>query len=577
MKNTKLFLIPIFLLIFATMSMAQLSGNDVSVSWGFDETLASFENATNTMVLENGGPTTFVNSLLDFSLILDEGNLDAYRSANLGLGEHQNFSLTVTFNTTQSQTTADYMVVIGGDGAENNDRLIIRYSDASNLNVIWFGGGICQLTFPATYSDGLSHELTIIINSTAPTNLKDVSVYYDGQFQGQILGCTSNNIGASNFIFLSQDGQGVQPSETTIERIIVFPRIITPAEVVETFNGSFATYTGSGVSVVSTSTEVLLNDSTSPIVLIEGETFTASFLEINGSATFTRNGSGISNNSVQDLTQGLYEFSAIITANMSVDGSSSTLTATVLDVTPPNMSIITTNDTTQSFVPIIINVSIQDNSPLTSIILDFNGTLLTGFTNNNSFFWSLEVIPGGQGVFNYFINATDSYGNTQTTETNTITLDSVVPMVTYNTPANDNSSLLNNSNAFDIIGTNLFLTVANLTVFDINNLTIFSDVNVGLMQPSFTFSNAVSTVMVNQTNGTYVTRVCFIDNANLETCEERSYLYSEPFAVDPGISEIDADVARINSFVSGALIVGIIIIILVSITTGIIISTRRKR
>lgn len=195
----------------------------------------------------------------------------------------------------------------------------------------------------------------------------------------------------------------------------------------------------------------------------------------------------------------------------------------VPDTTPPDVTIIAPSPENNSFSTSIIqvfNLSIIEPN-LDTITLNFNGTNETGFVNDFSTFFSLTKNTMAEGLFTYQIHVNDTSGNEFVSELLQFTVDNTSPTIIYTLPLPDNSTIITDlTGNVDILGFNINLDLANLTIFNLTNEIIFQNVTSSILTDSFTFVNSFSEIFTTQPDANYTFRTCFIDSVNIETCQE---------------------------------------------------------
>ncbi len=194
-----------------------------------------------------------------------------------------------------------------------------------------------------------------------------------------------------------------------------------------------------------------------------------------------------------------------------------------VDVTAPVVSLIAPTPDNNSFSTSIIqvfNLSVVESN-LDTITLNFNGTNETGFVNDFSNFFSLTRNTMAEGLFTYQIHVNDTSGNEFVSDLLQFTVDNTSPTIVYTVPTPDNLTVQTDlTGSIDILGFNINLDSANLTITNSTDVIIFQNITSAINSDSFTYSNSFSEIFTNQADGTYTFRTCFIDSVDVETCEE---------------------------------------------------------
>lgn len=186
---------------------------------------------------------------------------------------------------------------------------------------------------------------------------------------------------------------------------------------------------------------------------------------------------------------------------------------TFIDPTPANGTVI-------DFLPIIFNVSIVEDSSIDTIIFDFNGTNETNtFSNTHSTFWTLSKDPMATGTFTYNIWVNDTFGNSVQLTESTFDVDNVTPEVTFTYPSPLNTTVTDRVGNFNILGSNIHLVLANLTIYNSSNSIVYQNIST-FNASTFTFVDPMTNVFSGQPDGNYTVSGCFIDIVDLEACQE---------------------------------------------------------
>lgn len=200
---------------------------------------------------------------------------------------------------------------------------------------------------------------------------------------------------------------------------------------------------------------------------------------------------------------------------LNVSCSTTDMTAPVVVLiapTPENESISSDNLPT-------FNMSIVEPN-LDTITLNFNGTNQTGFVNELSNFWSLEVNTMAEGLFTYQIHVNDTLGNEFVSDELQFSVDNTTPQITFTFPSVLNNTISDINNNVDILGFNINLNISNLTVFNSSMVQVFQNVTTDIDSSTFSFVNSLAEIFATEPSDTYTFRACFIDSANIETCQE---------------------------------------------------------
>lgn len=207
------------------------------------------------------------------------------------------------------------------------------------------------------------------------------------------------------------------------------------------------------------------------------------------------------------------------------------LNISIEDITAPVVTIEAPTPVNNSFsttITQVFNLSIVEPN-LDTITLNFNGTNETGFVNDFGNFHSLTKNTMAEGLFTYIIHVNDLNGNEFTSGEFQFTVDNTTPQITYTIPNPDNSTVADLSTGdIDINGFNINLDIGNLSVFNITDEIIFSNVTTGISGSTFTFTNSFDEIFTNQPSADYRFRACFIDSVNIESCQDVNITLSLP-------------------------------------------------
>lgn len=254
----------------------------------------------------------------------------------------------------------------------------------------------------------------------------------------------------------------------------------------------------------------------------------------------------INNLNVSGLIDGIY----IWNVNCS-DTSGLTAFATAnftlkVDLTFPKVEFLSptpANNTAQSATSLIINISVNESNRDT-IILSFNGTNDTGaFTNDFSIYWS--TTEGSlDGTYDFYVFVNDTAGNSNTTETRRVTVDSLAPTIANETARPRGA---NNNTLFNI-------TAAITDNFNVNS-TIAEVEKPGSTKENLTMNRSsgdiYSATFNGTTNGTFSVLIYANDSVNNRRQSSRfnftvditqpvitniNYTPSKPELVDPNVS-----------------------------------------
>ncbi len=305
----------------------------------------------------------------------------------------------------------------------------------------------------------------------------------------------------------------------------------------------------------------------------DGDAITITYY-INGTVNATS-----SSNVTLDASSNVYQLNVDLN-----DGEASSGNASVvfeIDIDNPLVSLIVPTPVNNSFSTSIIqvfNLSITEQN-LDTITLNFNGTNETGFVNDFNNFFSLTKNTMAEGLFFYQIHVNDTVGNEFISDLLFFTVDNTSPTIIYTLPTDDNLTIRTDlTGNIDILGFNINLITANLTVFNLTDEIIFQDVNTGLSESTFTFTNTFSSIFTDQPNADYRFRSCFIDSVDIETCEdvemELNIVPAPPLITGFATTGTSGILVRAGTAaISGAVILSVIVLLVAPILKTI----RRKR
>jgi len=172
-------------------------------------------------------------------------------------------------------------------------------------------------------------------------------------------------------------------------------------------------------------------------------------------------------------------YNLTITTTNATGSFSSNISVTINDTTSPSsiqfVSPTESDNTNLSRLNIVVNVTATDNGVINTIIARLFNSTRNQINSSNSSTSPLFINFTGLSDGVYYFNATinDTYGNSNSTSTRTITLDTTSPVITLISPADSTSSTTSAYNfTFNVTDTN---TISNCSlIFDgsiINTLT----------------------------------------------------------------------------------------------------------
>ncbi len=166
------------------------------------------------------------------------------------------------------------------------------------------------------------------------------------------------------------------------------------------------------------------------------------------------------------LTEEIHTFTVIANDTLNNVNNTQSFTFTT-DQTAPTVSLLTSNNSNQTSFSVTFNVT--DNIFATlSCALYINGVSnTTNSSTLNATATSIAALSVTDGYYLYFVNCTDSSGNSAVSVTNNLTLDTTRPAVVVNAPANGTETrggLL----VFNVSVTDTLLTISTVT-FNVTN------------------------------------------------------------------------------------------------------------
>ena len=438
---------------------------------------------------------------------------------------------TLSFETPQSNFFISYWTIIetgaessglgtgGGAGSLSLDLGLITGSSTTNFSVRGAVVNVTNLTINNNQLTFVSWQFT-----TAPFHQKNVTIW-DGSIKplGNFQKTDSTEPTRGTFNIVETGSRGVKYG-----RLRGYPTDFTYNLSANTFPSSILNFSSEFDTIT-----VTWHDNNSNVNALVSVDNGSTFLNVLNN-TPTSVGATVSH---AVLFMNFTQAGSYIDKNVTIKGT------VVLDVTPPNVTLVAPTPVNNSFSISIIqvfNLSIIEIN-LDTITLNFNGTNETGFVNDFGNFHSLTRNTMAEGLFTYQIHVNDTSGNEFVSDEFQFTVDNTSPIITYTLPLPDNTTIRTDlTGNIDIEGLNINLDIANLTIFNQTNQQIFQNVTSGLTVSTFTFVNSFSEIFTNQPDDNYTFRSCFIDDANSESCQEVMMELST--AVAPPAPPITAEV-----------------------------------
>ncbi len=221
------------------------------------------------------------------------------------------------------------------------------------------------------------------------------------------------------------------------------------------------------ISQNSGACDVLFNE-TSPVTF--PEVFTV-FSNCNSAFVLTRNGTVISNNSVQALAVGAYNFSVqrTDTVNYSNIYDEEVFVVSGAETQAPNVTIFSPTNITFTTTTILFNVSAVDTAGISLCWYSLNGgTTNNTMSNPGGDFWNATNSSMDQGGHTSLFFCNDTLGNLNNTEQVTFTVDTIPP--TFDNLRNF-SHIVNTSFSESITATD---ATSSIDVFSLNDTSVFT-------------------------------------------------------------------------------------------------------
>ena len=222
------------------------------------------------------------------------------------------------------------------------------------------------------------------------------------------------------------------------------------------------------------------------VVTLTGQSYAGLVVSINeGGTSFgtvTADINGTWSKQVTMTTEGSHSFSASVT---DADGTGTDLITYIYDITPPNGSITTTGSLTR-----FTTQAISGTGEAGDIVRLYEGALQVGLGQvGANGIWTATVPLGPDGDHTFSATETDAAGNSTALGSLTYTLDTVVPVVTFNFTFVQNGTLTNQARQ-TFRGTGLAGT--QITVFD-----TYSNVDMFGVPSTATTTIGTTTVLAN--------------------------------------------------------------------------------
>lgn len=171
------------------------------------------------------------------------------------------------------------------------------------------------------------------------------------------------------------------------------------------------------------------------------------------------------------------------------------------------------------YVNVRLNISINESN-LRNIILNYNGTNETNtFTHDTGNDWHIDKLITSLGTYTYSIYVDDTAGNFNTISTRSFIVDNVTPAIIWTIPATGNTTSITRTGNLNIVGVNINLDIGNLTIYNMGGDVIYNNVVTNINNPTYTFSDSLTTIFGSQPDGTYLISACFQDYITLSKCE----------------------------------------------------------
>ncbi|MBX4212283.1 hypothetical protein KW787_02405 [Candidatus Pacearchaeota archaeon] len=472
-----------------------------------------FYNATAFDTLNNRNETVTRNITLD--TILPVPLFGTLTEANASLLTRNNIVINITasdtnfanitirlFNSTQA---------INQTNVSSSSSFLVNYTGLSN-GVYFFNATAVDLA--NNQNTTITRTVTIdtvspIVNITVPANI----TYTTSSFvfnvslneNGTVL--FSLNGGVTNYSMTTPDNRNFNYTNSSIR------------DGTYTFNAYTNDTAGNRNDTASV---VFTIDTTPPVVNITyplnttySVTQTALNYTVSGANTcwYTLN-SGTTNttvtcgNNVTGLSSSEGSNVWTVYANDSAGNRNSSRVTFFTDTLTPTVQFVSPTDSNASFVSrrwILINATAADTNLVNISIRLFNSTGLANITTTATSPNFVNVSVGADGVYTFNATATDTLGTKNTTLTQTITVDTVLPLISIGVGTDNDGINVSRSNIY-----------VNVSVTELNEANItFSLFNTTGIANSTTFSTAVRSMnWTSLPDGNYTYNVTLTDQAN---------------------------------------------------------------
>ncbi|RLC34364.1 MAG: hypothetical protein DRZ76_02800 [Candidatus Nealsonbacteria bacterium] len=270
-------------------------------------------------------------------------------------------------------------------------------------------------------------------------------------------------------------------------------------------------------------------------------------LEFNGvNETFDNSGNGNYWENKTGLGEGTYTFYAWANDTF---GNYNFLSSRVIivDLTSPLISYNPNSDTSGDYSRdwIFVNITASDTHK-SSVVLEFDGVNETFDNNVGDIYWENKTgLPDGTYTIKAYIN--DSAGNTNSTETRTITLDTTSPTLTITNPTIDidrDTSTMFNISSDEPIDTCLisFDGGSNITMDKYSN-----NLGAGYINNSMTDKNHTILFYCNDSVGNFGSATLYLlsDLSTITTCRElrtsRTYILQKSISTTGDCFDVNND------------------------------------
>ncbi len=418
-----------------------------------DESLGSVSVNFNFTTLDNMDSNLTCNLILD-NTVIESGfsSLNA-TSTNLtktvGLGNHlwniscQDDAGNINFSETRNFTVSDTPPIVQPVTADS-----IWFS-TSNLNLTYNVTDNGEITNCSLYLNGVfnqSNSTPIIQRTTLEFSLTGIST------------------GVYNWSTSCQDNAGL--IGYTPNQIFY---VDTTAPIIN-LNLPINSYTSSSADInFNFTTTDSLDENLTCILIID---------DTNATLPFNATNNTLANNLITDLTDGVHTWNANCTDEVGNQGTGTQRTITIEEY--PTLTL-DTPDNSWFFPDLELKYTSTDNTNFSSCSLIING--VTNRTN------STPVISGTQniftvdnfddGIYNWSINCTDTYGLTVSSETRKAYRDSAPPIVNLSTPLSGENVFSGNVEfnwtATDALAQNLTCNITVDSVITESNINIINN------------------------------------------------------------------------------------------------------